>query len=162
MKKLALFASAAILGVASLSAQADNAWSLQYSMYDLDAGTVGSFSPSAVEASYRYGIQDNIAIEGYVGTGVADDDDVEITLTYGIEAIYSHELSDGLSIEGMLGYAYGELDSPGGSTDDTALAYGISAAYGVGSGAVYAQYRSIDFDDIDTTTIDIGYRMPLN
>jgi len=157
MKKLGLLAAAAMLGAASFSAQADNAWSVQYAMYDLD-GT----SPSAVEASYRYGIQDNISVEGYIGTGVADDDDVELSLTYGVEGIYTHELNDGFSVEGMLGMSYGEIDTPLGDFDDTAIAFGVSLAYEVGSGSAFAQYRNIDFDDIDTTVIDLGYRMPLN
>lgn len=156
MKKLSLFTIAAMLGVASFTAQADTAWSVQYSMYDADG-----FDLNAIEASYRNSDLidvDNVSLEAFFGIGMGDDNDVEIDNVFGVEAYYTHELNDGFSVEGLLGFARYKVSFPGGSDSESDLIFGFGGNYELGSGKAFVEWR--DIGDIDG--IDIGYRMPLN
>ncbi len=161
MKKLGLLIAAAALGAASMAAQADTAWSVQYSMYGADGTDL-----DAVEASYRTSELldiDNVSLEAFFGLGIGDDNGVELDNTLGVEGYYTYELNDGFSVEGILGYArykvsydLGILGS--GSDSDSDLIIGIAGTYELGSGTAFLEWR--DIGDIDG--IDIGYRMPLN
>lgn len=161
MKKLSLIVAAAMLGVASLTVQADTAWSVQYSMYEFDAGPFGSFDVNAIEASYRTSELidvENVSLEAFFGIGMGDDNGVEIDNTLGVEVYYTHELNDGFSVEGLIGIARYKVSTGGGSESDSDLIFGFGGSYDIGSGEAFAEWR--DVGDVDG--IDIGYRMPLN
>ena len=158
MKKLGLFIATAILGATSLTAQADKAWSLQYSMYGAD-NALGTADINAIEASYRTDEiidVENVSLDAFFGIGVGDDNGVEIDNILGVEANYTHELNDGFSVNGLVGVARYKVSFPGGSDSDSELFFGFGGNYDLGSGTIFAEWR--DIGDIDG--IDIGYRMP--
>lgn len=165
MKKLSIFATAALLGAISLSAQADNSWSLQYSMYDIDGGAAGKASPKAVEASYEMGFANNMSVEAYIGVGAGSDKDVKVKTTYGLEGKYSYSFNDNFAAQAQVGYSSYKFDV-GSDISDSNFGYGVGATYKAGPGAILVQYRDLgQLDDAgfkaDITSIDVGYKMPL-
>jgi hypothetical protein len=135
---------------------------LQYSMVELDFDGVGDVDPTALVGKLGHFFNDNIAIEGRLGTGLQDDDiagvDVDIESIIGIYGVFHASDDFEKTVYGVLGYtdAEAEFSGPGGSAD------GDESSFSFGFGANFKwfniEYMSyIDEDDVDATAISIGY-----
>lgn len=165
MNKLLRFILIAILFAPGLSAANEGTTyaGVQYAIVEIDFDGIGDVEPTALIGKLGYFINDNIAIEGRLGTGLQDDDllgvDVEIDSIFGIYGVFHTSGESDTRFYGILGYtdAEAEFDGPGGSAegDESDISYG----FGVNIGKVNIEYIIYidDEDDTDATAISIGF-----
>lgn len=99
-----------------------------------------SLKTLAVVGKLGYKINDNVAVEGRLGTGVSSDsfDDfgtkvkVETDNLYGVYVKGMLPIADVASVYGLVGYTHGKLsNSSMGSTSDGGLSYGAGAEFAI-------------------------------
>lgn len=135
---------------------------LQYSLVNVDLNGIGDVDPTALVGKLGHFINDNVAIEGRLGTGLQDDDifgvDLDIERLIGIYGVFHASSNSETTFYGVLGYTDAEADfsGPGGSAegDESSFSFGFGANIG-GLNIEYMSY--IDEDDSDSTAISIGY-----
>jgi outer membrane immunogenic protein len=135
---------------------------LQYAFVNIDLGGIGDVDPTALVGKLGYFFNDNIAIEGRLGTGLQDDDilgvDVEINSLFGVYGVFQTSSSSETTFYGVLGYTdvEAEFSGPGGSAegDESSFSFGFGANI-KGFNIEYMSY--IDEDDTEATAVSIGY-----
>ena len=135
---------------------------LQYAVVNLDFDGIGDVDPTALVGKLGYFINDNIAIEGRLGTGLQDDDiagvDVDIESIIGIYGVFHASDDFEKTVYGVLGYtdAEAEFSGAGGSVDGDESSF--SFGFGANISGFNIEYMSyIDENDVEATAISIGY-----
>lgn len=127
---------------------------------DFDGG--GEAEPTALFARVGYQINDIFAVEGRIGTGFDDDENVEVEEMLGVYAKAGIPTSIGLYPYAMIGVTSGEISVGRFSDDDSDLSYGIGVDYWVtpqfSVGLEYMDYLEVDGADITGLTLGANYR----
>jgi len=128
---------------------------------DLGAGTLG----------LGYQINDNFAVEGFVGTGLKDDSitvsginlDAELKSIYGIYVKPSANLTDDVKIFAKVGYVSYELEASvpalafSESEDFDDFSYGVGAQFDISDNTyISASYTAID--EVDGFGMALGFK----
>ena len=164
MKKILLVITLAFLynSPSFAAGRGESYGGLQYAFVNVDFDGIGDVDPTALVGKLGHFFNDNIAIEGRLGTGLQDDDilgvDVDIESLIGVYGVFHVSSSSETTFYGVLGYTDAEADfsGPGGSAegDESSFSFG----FGANISLLNIEYMSyIDEDDTEATAISIGY-----
>jgi len=140
MKKYIILAIFLVGGLPTFALALGPQFGVDYVMLttDIDGHTA---KPSALQLRIENGILPGVSIEGVLATGAGDDDfnncfppgcTIKLTNMLGFFAKAGAPIAPGSEIYGRLGFATLKYeDETGASEDDSGLAYGIGAAFGI-------------------------------
>ena len=154
--------------IASTGVLADAGWYVggSYAQLDTDVAGVVEFDLAALVFNVGYKINDYVAVESRLGTGIADDDilgiDLELDYLWGLYTKIGIPTGTGFYPYAVLGYTKAELElSAFGMTEsesDSDISYGIGADFGVNENlGIFVEYMNwYDDEDIEITGFNIG------
>ena len=186
MCKIKLIFGALILLFGSMSAQAAKL-QIDYMMLEADLEDIDEFEPDAVQLKFINPVGPSTDIMGVFAIGISDDEieetdpffgtvslSVDLSTIFGVYVRAHADLGADSQIFGQLGLVRLEYDldaeifgvSDSESYDDTGLAFGFGASFGLSDQAAvvieYNQFPDVDVEDvadIETTSLSVGIQM---
>jgi outer membrane immunogenic protein len=147
MKKLTC-AIALALAAAAAPAAAEGLYAgAGYTNYSSEEADIG-----AVTGRLGYQFHPNIAVEGELATGVADDDGAELDSAWGVYGVGKINVSPSVELFARLGYQGAEIAGGGVSSDNDGAGYGVGGQWNLTDRfGVRADYTRLDGDEeVDT------------
>ena len=121
-----------------------------YQFYDIEP----TVDLGAVIGTVGYDFNEYVAVEGFLNTGLDDDDGVELEIGYGFSVLGSLPVNEQLSLYARGGWAEYELEGGGVSADEDDLNFGFGARVFTDIGEIRAEWsRAFDKDNIEANAI---------
>lgn len=186
MGKIKLILGALILLFGPMSAQAAKL-QIDYMMLEADLEDVDEFEPTAIQLKYINPVGPNSDVVGVVAFGISDDEieefdpffgtvslSVDLANMFGVYGRAHADLGANAQVYGQVGLVLLKYDldaeisglSGSESYDDTGLAFGLGASFGLSDQAAlvieYNQLPDVDVEDIadiETTSLSVGFQM---
>jgi hypothetical protein len=172
--------AAALSSLAATAAHAQQGQTAPGSMYggitfsqiQYEESGRGTAKPTALGVKIGKVVNENLALEGRLGTGISDDDvsggpvDVSPDLLLGAYAKGILPLSPRIGVYGLVGVTYGDLSSgPGGlrfSNSDADFSYGFGADFLIGASTSlnieWARLFQVSGYKLDALTFGVNLR----
>ncbi|WP_101757829.1 porin family protein [Oceanicoccus sp. KOV_DT_Chl] len=168
-KTLLALAVSSLIAPATFAEEAGNTgWYIggSYAQLDTDFDDLVEFDLAALVFNAGYKINDYIAIETRLGTGITDDDivgvDLELDYLWGVYAKAGIPTGTAIYPYVVLGYTKAELELSGygysESDSDSDTSYGIGADFSVNDNVgIFAEYMNwYDDDGVEISGFNIG------
>ncbi|MDX5333632.1 MAG: porin family protein [Gammaproteobacteria bacterium] len=152
----------------------DNYVGVGYAFLTYDESGVPEADLGALTGRFGHFFTDNLAVEGRIGFGVADDTvnvlgvdvDVELDNFMGVYGMAHLPVSNSASVYGMLGFTRGELTASAGGASftetDTGLSFGVGVDFSLNEtlslNAEYARYLDESAYDVNGFAIGASFK----
>ncbi|NVJ58766.1 MAG: porin family protein [Gammaproteobacteria bacterium] len=156
MKKHAIALSVASLF--SVSTFAGDYLGVNYKLVEVSAGSL-SAEPAVLEVKYGKMFTNEIALEGRLGFGIADDDDLEADSFVGVFGAYHLDLDAIVTPYGLLGYSRTKLSEGSASESRSDISYGFGANIEIDKkSSINVEYTQLfDKDGLEGTSFSAGW-----